>query len=547
MSVEKKETDVPQEVKTSNKFDVLAPFRYFSKSEQKNLTFYIIGIMLYKFGYESINASMNGIIINRLYMYPKGLSKDDKSGIEVNATAVGLNYFCQVIGSLSIGPLFKRFHAKTVLCCAILCYATVIAIVPFMEVISGGKIPGSAGSKASEYWGSFSAFNILPIFAVCGIFHGMVELMRRVIPADIVGGDSDKLKRMDSMVHIFYETTGTVGATFAFVWIGYFGWGYVLLLPPICFMLSALSWSFIIPRPEEAKAIEQFREEHKDQSILAALGEVFYAFFHSVYFGAKLVLTQRALVWLIPAYTLPLVLHRYLENTLFPNYLKVTFDSTDAQTILVGGSNFGELLGALTIMVVAKHVYTPIPWLRLDVIMMSFVWILPFMYAPTNLDAKGFAPIEDIYTVCWQLAPFMSLISFGWAAGDISLAAYVQSRLEDYKQIDKFTTPLGAVMSFLYVVYLVVFYCLNTLMSSIARNWGKDNRQTLWIIAGGGFMSICGVIVMVSTFIPRGAFAWNPNPDVVVFDGGITLGGVELQKRTEDEKGEENLAELAVA
>ena len=29
----------------------------------------------------------------------------------------------------------------------------------------------------------------------------MVELIRRVIPADIVGGHIGKLKRMDSMVH----------------------------------------------------------------------------------------------------------------------------------------------------------------------------------------------------------------------------------------------------------------------------------------------------------------------------------------------------------
>ncbi|KAI8891648.1 hypothetical protein BC833DRAFT_613576 [Globomyces pollinis-pini] len=102
-------------------------------------------------------------------------------------------------------------------------------------------------------------------------------------------------------------------------------------------------------------------------------------------------------------------------------------------------------------------------------------------------------------------------------------------------------------MSFLYVVYLVIFYFLNTTMSSIAKNWGKENRQTLWIIAGGGFMSICGVIVMASTFIPRGAFALNPNPDSIKFDDEITLGGEILQKKTGDEKGGINTTELAVA
>ncbi|KAJ2990500.1 hypothetical protein HDV02_004413 [Globomyces sp. JEL0801] len=459
--------------------------------------------MLYKFGYESINASMNGIIINRLYKYPKGLAKDDKSGIELNATAVGLNLACQVIGSLTIGPLFKRFHAKNVLCCAILGFATIVASVPVMEAITGGQIPGSAGSKDSKFCTSFS-YNILPIFAICGIFHGMVELMRRVVPADIVGGDAGKLKRMDSMVHLFYGTVGNLCLCMDWIlWMGICSMSSTNLFHSRCDFLV------LYPRPEEAQAIADFREAHKDQSIPAALLEGFYSFFHSVFFGAKLVMSQRALVWLVPAYTLPLVLHRYLENTLFPNYLKVTFDSTDAQTILVGGSNFGELLGALAVMIVAKHVHTPIPWLRLDVIMISFVWILPFMYNPT-LDSKGFAPIADIYTVCWQLAPFMSLISFGWAAGDISLAAYVQSRLDGYENLD-----------------------------NIAKNWGKENRQTLWIIAGGGFMSICGVIVMASTFIPRGAFALNPNPDSIKFDDEITLGGESLQKKAEGDKSDE--------
>ncbi|KAI8892403.1 hypothetical protein BC833DRAFT_611782 [Globomyces pollinis-pini] len=195
-------------------------------------------------------------------------------------------------------------------------------------------------------------------------------------------------------------------------------------------------------------------------------------------------------------------------------------------------------MGALVVMVVAKHVHTPIPWLRLDVIMISFIWVLPFMYNPT-LDSRGFAPIGDIYSVCWQLVPFMALISFGWAAGDVSLAAYVQSRLEGYKQIDKYTTPLGAVMSFLYVVNLVVFYFLNTWMSSIARNWGKENRSLLWSLVGGVFMSVCGIIVMVCTFIPRGAFAWNPNPDVIVFDDDITLEGVVLKKKGDKDIEEE--------
>jgi len=40
----------------------------------------------------------------------------------------------------------------------------------------------------------------------------MVELIRRVIPADICGGDVMRLRRMDATVHILYEVAGTAGA-----------------------------------------------------------------------------------------------------------------------------------------------------------------------------------------------------------------------------------------------------------------------------------------------------------------------------------------------
>lgn len=41
---------------------------------------------------------------------------------------------------------------------------------------------------------------MIPIYAVCGIVYGMVELIRRVMPRDIVGGNIQKLRKMDSLV-----------------------------------------------------------------------------------------------------------------------------------------------------------------------------------------------------------------------------------------------------------------------------------------------------------------------------------------------------------
>ena len=62
------------------------------------------------------------------------------------------------------------------------------------------------------YYGNWNADGLIPVYCITGVAYGMVELIRRVIPRDIVGGNVQKLRRMDSIVHIFYEIAGTAGA-----------------------------------------------------------------------------------------------------------------------------------------------------------------------------------------------------------------------------------------------------------------------------------------------------------------------------------------------
>ncbi|KAJ3077711.1 hypothetical protein HK102_005022, partial [Quaeritorhiza haematococci] len=511
-------------------------FKDFTPLERWNLTFYILGIMIYKFALETMNACMSGIILNRL-----GYNSDTKKAASfapANWTAIqSINVVMQCIGSLAVGPLVKRMRPGRLMAGTIMLFGLTVLIVPIMELASGGKIPRSEGSTKATFWGSFSPYALYAIFPIAGIFHGIVELMRRVVPNDIVGGDALKLRRMDSLVHICYEITGTSGAFLSLFWITYFGWGYALAIMPIGYSLAAFLWYQMKPRPErlEMERIrdEQLAKEGKKDGILSDMGSFFVAFFHNITTGAKLVCSQRALIWLVPSYTLPLVLHRYLENTLNPFYAKSILEKSDYQQILTGGSNFGELLGAFVVLIAAKHVKTPIPWLRLDAIMLMLVWILPFVQPSDPNNLLQFA---------WTLAPIMALISFGWAAGDVSLAAYVQSRLAGMEKIDAHTSPLGAVMAFLYVSYLVVFTIANNVMgtitSSIAQDprgkFPKPNAQRLFIYIGGVFMTVCGVIVIASTFIPRGAFAFNPDPDTVQFDDHIDIGSAQNEKNLRD-------------
>jgi hypothetical protein len=63
--------------------------------------------------------------------------------------------------------------------------------------------------------GTWSVYWLFPIYTAMGGCLGVVELIRRIIPRDIVGHSDVKLKFMDSSVHIFYEVAGTAGAFFS--------------------------------------------------------------------------------------------------------------------------------------------------------------------------------------------------------------------------------------------------------------------------------------------------------------------------------------------
>ena len=71
------------------------------------------------------------------------------------------------------------------------------------------------------------------------------------------------------------------------------------------------------------------------------------------------------------------------------------------------------------------------------------MWYVPY-YHPKANDSS----------VAWKMAATFIPISYGWAAGDVSLAAYIQSSLARVESKSRGISALGAVMSFLYVTYV---------------------------------------------------------------------------------------------
>ncbi|OBT81756.1 hypothetical protein VE02_09744 [Pseudogymnoascus sp. 03VT05] len=140
---------------------------------------------------------------------------------------------------------------------------------------------------------------------------------------------------------------------------------------------------------------------------------------------------------------------------------------------MVGGSNFGELTGALFVFLFTNLATTPMPWLRFDTFGLLIVWYLAFWY-----------PFYNNVSQAWVVAATMMPMSFGWAAGDISLSAYMQALLHRQEHERRDVGALVTVMAFLYSTYIITYSIASPILGSCT--------------------------VFAASFIPRGAFSFNP-------------------------------------
>ncbi|ORZ38154.1 major facilitator superfamily domain-containing protein [Catenaria anguillulae PL171] len=478
-----------------------AAFEGFTAVEKRNLFIYMVGICGYKFALETLSGCMGALVQTRTKISPAATW----------ATVLSFHFICQGIGSFLLSPLMKRWPTSRVLAVALFCYGVLVAIIPILEGTTGGGSTG-LGDERNYQPGTFDITIVYYLWPVIGIFSGVVETIRRVIPRDIVGGDARKLKAMDSTVHIAYEIVGTTGALLSRYWIAYFNYAYAVTIVPVVFAIAAVVALRILPEPEKLASTS-----HERKPLLREAVDIFVAFFKSVWIGVKLTMMNRCLVWLTVAYSFALVLHRYLENTLMAHYATFGLGTPSYQQLILAGSNFGEAMGAVVVLNWINAVPTPIPWLRSDALTLLAVWVFPL--------ATPFANTEGWV---WFLAGLMAFISSGWSAGDVSLIAYIQGRLDKIEGADQTVSPLGSVASFLFVLHIAIFYVCNRWAGGIQDSYmqpllteyktaknipkylGLAPTQQAMFWTCGVFLTISAGVVLLSTFIPKGSFAFNP-------------------------------------
>ncbi|KAK2041779.1 hypothetical protein LZ31DRAFT_625168 [Colletotrichum somersetense] len=477
----------------------------FSPKERRAIIFYICGIMLYKFGLEAFNGSITALATNR-YDYESRIKGTPSRTFERLGLLQGLNQASQCVGSILIAPLIKHYPTKNVLSSAILIFGLMTAILLILDAATGGTfIP--AGYRREKhpkndwpYYGIYNNDAIIPIYTITGIAYGMVELIRRVIPRDIVGGDVQKLRQMDSLVHIFYETAGASGAFFtALVLIPDLGNNRSFVITPVCFALAAVLWFFVVDSSYERNALA--RAEARKGNYFAAMGKGFLLFFESIWVGARILFTSTRFVWLVPAYGVALYAHRYLENGVAPQVARRYLGNSAWSQIMVGGSNFGELLGALFVFLFTNVVKTPIPWLRMDSLMLLILWYIPYWHPPSGQVGQA-----------WVVAATFVPVAVGWAAGDVSLTAFIQASLARLEADEQRVSPLGAVMAFLYSFYIVTYAIAGTILGRYlddVYNSTGSVREALVNTVGVQFTVIMAM-VFAATFIPKGSRCLNP-------------------------------------
>ncbi|KAJ3016935.1 UNVERIFIED_CONTAM: hypothetical protein HDU68_011943 [Siphonaria sp. JEL0065] len=491
-------------------------FPGFTAEQKRNLLFYTVGIVCYKLGLESALGSIKTMMTERF---------NSNASTSVNAFATiglleGLNTLCQALGAIAVAPLVFKFKTPQVLAVAISFFAACCILFLVLEPATGGRAieyimkNGKRVPDPSTY-GSWNPYLLFPVCFMIFIAYGIIELIRRVIPRDIVGGDAAKLKKMDSTVHIWNEVAGTGGAFFSAFMIQKLGHVYAMCAVPPLFIAAAFAWYKVTSPERKSKS-----QESPKRSPIQAMFHYIAVYFSSITTGARIIFSSRRFLWLLPGYTVGLVYHRYLEGGISPNFSKIVLGDSSFSQIMNGGSNFGEFLGALCVFFLNTQIKTPIPWVRWDAIALNLTWLLPGLASSLLVDGT-MTPMA----FAWLMAGVFCFISMGWSAGDVSLSAYVQSQLKhnDDGDDEGEVSPLGAVMAFLYASNIAIYFCLNYGLGKYLDVYSnrvkaiKDDKslaftigiEPFYIIAGVLFSVGC-VVIIAGTFIPSGSFALNP-------------------------------------
>ena len=476
-----------KEAEKKGKDEMINPWLTYTSAQKKQSIFLLIGTMFYKFGYETLNNGLAQYVLSR---YDTSLNVSTLAGLVI------IFGFSQSLFSLFVSPFTARFRASTIAACTFMVAALVISALMILEALTGGKTVHELGT--------FPIDLIYVFYIILGGCVGIIEVTRKLIPRFILDDNYHKLKALNGYIHIFYEVAGTLGAFLSTAMIKYLGPIFGLVhLPPLFFVASILFFLVKHPFVESNQKKSQSFKERLCSAYTFTIG-----YLKGIKEGFTITTFDRRYNWLLLCFVLPQVLHRLIENLLFPVFSREVLGDGTLSGIILGGSNFGELLGAAFVVFASRYVFfrNPMVFVRSDAFFLTFVWAF---YGLGLLDGR----LSSIAIAC-MLMVVMIFVSGSWAAGDVSLLSYIQSslsastkanvHLDDEDADPEDGSPLASVLCYFYACFAILTTFVNFGFGKAINDF-KDKGQTLmgffWI--GGVCLSCLGLLVFLSSLLAK--------------------------------------------
>jgi hypothetical protein len=341
---------------------------------------------------------------------------------------------------------------------------------PVQKVIAGalvGQAVAGAAILGALALGVANPWLILPLYAVAGLTQGVVLTARDTIPARLLGRDQAVLSKFNAKTHVVYEVAGTIAPLLVGLLISQVSVIAGLVLLPPAQLLSAYFFSKL---KLDAKMDVADAAPASQRGVKNAIKRVV----SDIREGARLILGTREFRWLGFMLLGPMVVHRVYEQIVVPIFTKGILGDPSKSGLIVSASNFGELLGALLLLRVLMNAHgnkksaSPFRWIRFMALGTLAVWALSGgLSLPLIMVAIG-------------------VMSTTWAANDISMTSYFQSRLPN--------ESAGKAVGFLMAAELATIMGLSYLLGFIFD----------FLPIGGGLVGVSVALTVLAAFFWRG-------------------------------------------
>ncbi|MBI4677073.1 MAG: MFS transporter [Elusimicrobia bacterium] len=255
---------------------------------------------------------------------------------------------------------------------------------------------------------------IMPLYAVAGASMGVVITGRNLLPARVLGNDHARLGKFNAVTHLVYEVSGTIAPLLVGLLISKAGLVFGLLLHPPAYLLAA--WMFSRVKLDDAGGAPGQARSPSPGKGLRALWNLAKNAVSDVRAGYGVMVKDRGFRWISLMLLGPMIVHRVFESMLVPFFVKTFLGAPERAAWVVSGSNFGELLGAVLLIramtaMADKTPSAPYRWVKPMALGTLATWVLALT---GNL---------------WAIIPLVVAMSLTWAANDINLTSYLQSKL----------------------------------------------------------------------------------------------------------------------